>query len=205
MEWHSTWGKRNDYLVNPPECINYSFNILIKTLGSYSSFLTMTALGWPHLQLQHVPKKQSEMKENCCEDYNLSLPFSTYQQICTKWNFYTITDTKNKANKKFRKGFAPGASVLSQQVHSIPIWLHYSPRHSHSSHTEGGNFKVCYGNICPLDKKKLYFCVFSTDLIPVKIPKQAWSPPHISEHCSVMKISYMQYFIDCLTPIIQCD
>jgi len=101
-----------------------------------------------------MSQRNSEMKENCCEDYNLSLPFSTDQQICTKWNFYTITDTKNRERKKKTwEGFALGASVLSQQVHSVPIWLHYLPRHSHSSYTEGGNFKLCFGNICPLNRE----------------------------------------------------
>lgn len=53
-------------------------------------------------------RNKSEIKENCCEDYNLSLPFSTDQQIRTKWNFYTITDTKTKVNKKFWEEFALG-------------------------------------------------------------------------------------------------
>lgn len=173
----------------------------------------MTDLGWPHLTAATCRKEIEWHEGKMLWRLQLSPPFSTDQQIYTKWNFYTITDTKNKANKKFWEGFAPGASVLSQQVHSVPIGLHWLLRHSHSSYTEGRNFRVCYGNICPLDrgggreknKQKLYFCVFFTDLTPVKIPKQVWSPLCISEHCSVMKISDMQYIIDCLTPIIQYD
>jgi hypothetical protein len=41
----------------------------------------MTALGWPHLTAATCPREiLSKTNENCCED-NLSLPFSTAQDM----------------------------------------------------------------------------------------------------------------------------
>jgi hypothetical protein len=145
------------------------------------------------------------MKENCCEDYNLNLPFSTDQQICTKQNFMQLLTQRPKhiqnSERDLHLGFLYWASKFTlflsgyttyQGTHTVAILKGEILKYIWKLRTTwqwGGFIFVCFSRISFL----------------LKSPKQVWSPLHITEHCSVMKISYMHYFTHCLTPIIKYD